>query len=383
MQGRPPWRVVPVAAVDLDAVAARIHRWRRISGGWGTDLAAGAQIQAAGNGSSRGSGRHKLRERRWSVRKEEAKAEGCSLSPQALWWGSRRSGGAKLQDAASKHARPSAKGGVAGRRSGGPAVRRRPATTGWAGPWRHLESLDELGHNRDVEAVELWVDNKSALALMKNPVFHEHNKYMRVIASKHETDGRVIVAEFESFLLLNTYAPNNGWKEEENSFQRRRKWDKRMLDFVQQVDKPVIWCGDLNVSHEEIDVSHPDFFISAKFNGYIPPNKEDCGQPGFTLSERWRFSNILSQGKLIDAYRYLHKEKDMDCGFSWSGHPIGKYRGKRMRIDYFIVSEKLEDRIVSCEIHGRGIEREGFYGSDHCPVSLEFSEAGPEPKSSN
>ncbi|KAL5206805.1 hypothetical protein ABZP36_035014 [Zizania latifolia] len=202
-------------------------------------------------------------------------------------------------------------------------------------------------------------------------------------SSKHETDGRVIVAEFESFLLLNTYAPNNGWKEEENSFQRRRKWDKRMLEFVQQVDKPVIWCGDLNVSHEEIDVSHPDFFISAKLNGYIPPNKEDCGQPGFTLSERRRFSNILSQGKLVDAYRYLHKEKDMDCGFSWSGHPIGKYRGKRMRIDYFIVSEKLEDRIVSCEIHGRGKEREGFYGSDHCPVSLEFSEAGPEPKSSN
>uniref|UniRef100_A0ACD5TK52 Uncharacterized protein n=1 Tax=Avena sativa TaxID=4498 RepID=A0ACD5TK52_AVESA len=66
-------------------------------------------------------------------------------------------------------------------------------------------------------------------------------------SSKHEADGRVIIVEFESFLLLNTYAPNNGWKEEENSFQRRRKWDKRMLEFVQQVGKPLIWCGDLNV----------------------------------------------------------------------------------------------------------------------------------------
>ncbi|TVU51700.1 hypothetical protein EJB05_03141 [Eragrostis curvula] len=205
-------------------------------------------------------------------------------------------------------------------------------------------------------------------------------------SSKHESDGRVIIAEFESFLLLNTYAPNNGWKEEENSFQRRRKWDKRMLEFVQQVDKPLIWCGDLNVSHEEIDVSHPDFFSSAKMNGYTPPNKEDCGQPGFTPSERRRFGNILSQGKLIDAYRHLHKEKDMDCGFSWSGHPIGKYRGKRMRIDYFIVSEQLKDRIVSCEMHGRGIELEGFYGSDHCPVSLELSKTEaelPEPKASS
>lgn len=194
-------------------------------------------------------------------------------------------------------------------------------------------------------------------------------------SSKHETDGRVIIAEFESFLLLNTYAPNNGWKEE-NSFQRRRKWDKRMLEFVQRVDKPLIWCGDLNVSHEEIDVSHPDFFSSAKLNGYIPPNKEDCGQPGFTVAERQRFGNILSQGKLVDAYRNLHKDKDIDGGFSWSGHPIGKYRGKRMRIDYFIVSEQLKDRIISCEMHGRGIELDGFYGSDHCPVSLELSKAG-------
>ncbi|KAL0535334.1 hypothetical protein IC582_029663 [Cucumis melo] len=202
------------------------------------------------------------------------------------------------------------------------------------------------------------------------------------IASKHEVDGRVILAEFETFRLLNTYSPNNGWKEEEKSFKRRRKWDKRMLEFViQSSDKPLIWCGDLNVSHEEIDVSHPDFFSAAKLNGYIPPNKEDCGQPGFTLAERNRFNAILKEGKLIDAYRYLHKEKDMERGFSWSGHPIGKYRGKRMRIDYFIVSESLVGRIVSCEMHGQGIELKGFYGSDHCPVSLELSEASSCPES--
>ncbi|KAJ8752002.1 hypothetical protein K2173_001028 [Erythroxylum novogranatense] len=197
-------------------------------------------------------------------------------------------------------------------------------------------------------------------------------------ASKHEPDGRVILAEFETFRLLNTYAPNNGWKEEENSFQRRRKWDKRMLEFVvQPSEKPLIWCGDLNVSHEEIDVSHPEFFSAAKLNGYVPPNKEDCGQPGFTLGERKRFGAILREGKLIDAYRHLHTEKDMERGFSWSGHPIGKYRGKRMRIDYFIVSEKFEERIVVCEMHGRGIELDGFYGSDHCPVFLELSPSFP------
>ncbi|KAL2482670.1 DNA-(apurinic or apyrimidinic site) lyase [Forsythia ovata] len=196
--------------------------------------------------------------------------------------------------------------------------------------------------------------------------------------SKHEPDGRVILAEFESFRLLNTYAPNNGWKEEESSFQRRRKWDKRMLEFVLRTcDKPLVWCGDINVSHQDIDVSHPEFFSAAMLNGYVPPNKEDCGQPGFTLSERKRFGTILKEGKLVDAYRYMHKDKDMQCGFSWSGNPIGKYRGKRMRIDYFIVSEKLKDRILACEIHGQGIELEGFYGSDHCPVTLELSDESP------
>lgn len=70
------------------------------------------------------------------------------------------------------------------------------------------------------------------------------------IGSKHEPDGRAILAEFESFRLLNTYVPNNGWKEEESSFQRRRKWDKRVLEFVHRTsDKPLIWCGDLNVRY--------------------------------------------------------------------------------------------------------------------------------------
>lgn len=68
------------------------------------------------------------------------------------------------------------------------------------------------------------------------------------IVSKHEPDGRVIIAEFESFRIMNTYVPNNGWKDEETSFQRRRKWDKRMKEFIlQSTDKPLIWCGDLNV----------------------------------------------------------------------------------------------------------------------------------------
>ncbi|KAK0587936.1 hypothetical protein LWI29_031551 [Acer saccharum] len=156
---------------------------------------------------------------------------------------------------------------------------------------------------------------------------------------------------------------------------------KKYLQPKKCSEKPLIWCGDLNVSHEEIDVSHPDFFSAAKLNGYIPPKRGDCGQPGFTLAERKRFGALLKEGRLLDAYRFLNKEKDMDYGFSWSGNPIGNYRDKRMRIDYFVVSEELKDRIAACEMRGRGIELEGFYGSDHYPVSFELSpQATPDSK---
>ncbi|KAI8027637.1 DNA-(apurinic or apyrimidinic site) lyase [Camellia lanceoleosa] len=75
----------------------------------------------------------------------------------------------------------------------------------------------------------------------------------------------------------------------------------------------------------------------------------------FVIRSKWCVE-VKHWGKLVDAYRFLHKEKDMERGFSWSGNPVGKYRGKRMRIDYFVASEKLKDRIVACEMHGQGIE---------------------------
>ncbi|XP_024364248.1 DNA-(apurinic or apyrimidinic site) endonuclease [Physcomitrium patens] len=196
---------------------------------------------------------------------------------------------------------------------------------------------------------------------------------------KHEADGRVILAEFHSFRLLNTYVPNNSWKDDDNGFARRRAWDARMIEFLKRPHKkPLIWCGDLNVSNEVIDVSHPDFFSNAKLQGYTPPNAEDIGQPGFTLGERQRFAECLSKGDLVDTYRHLHKQQDFDAGFTWSGNPVGKYRGKRMRIDYFLLSRKLLDRLVSSDIHGQGIEQEGFCGSDHCPITMEIRTATKE-----
>ncbi|RYR19005.1 hypothetical protein Ahy_B03g063660 isoform B [Arachis hypogaea] len=93
-------------------------------------------------------------------------------------------------------------------------------------------------------------DLDSSLILLINGAWAKAKESM-LPASKHEPDGRVILVEFKTVRLLNTYVPNNGWKEEPNSFQRRRKWDKRILEFVtQNSDKPFIWCGDLNVRFE-------------------------------------------------------------------------------------------------------------------------------------
>ncbi|CAM6083867.1 unnamed protein product [Calypogeia fissa] len=202
---------------------------------------------------------------------------------------------------------------------------------------------------------------------------------MSAAPGAHESDGRVIIAEFKTFRLLNTYVPNNGWKDEELGFKRRRQWDKRVFNFVTQpCKKPIIWCGDLNVSHQDVDVTDPEFFRNAKQKGYIPPNKEDIGQPGFTPAERQRFSKVLADGDLVDSYRWLHKGQEFDSGFTWSGNPVGMYRGKRMRIDYFLIPRQLVGRLLRSDILGSGIELEGFCGSDHSPITLELTKCSKD-----
>ncbi|KAI3936055.1 hypothetical protein MKW92_015773 [Papaver armeniacum] len=230
---------------------------------------------------------------------------------------------------------------------------RMPAAASKGGPKIQGEVKDDTNSSRE--------EKQTLMRALSSPLFRNYQVWWSLADSKYAGTALIVKKCCQpkkvTFSLdqtvfpkvLNTYVPNNGWKDEENSFQRRRKWDKRVLEFVlRSSDKPLIWCGDLNVSHEELD---------------------DCGQPGFTLNERKRFSTILSEGKLVDAYRSLHEEKDMDSGFSWSGNPIGRYRGKRMRIDYFLVSEPLKDRILFVFDLSAG-----FFGSDHCPVTLELSQ---------
>ena len=213
-----------------------------------------------------------------------------------------------------------------------------------------------------------WKYAGTCLLLKKK--FHADVRYSLRRNAPPEQEGRVVVAEFPTFVLLNTYVPNNGWTEE--TFHRRRKWDATMMEFLQGLDKPLVWMGDLNVAHTDADVSHPELFRTAVSEKDVPrPLEEDRGQPGFTPAEQARFSALLRHGSLVDAYRKLHPTPTPE-GYTWRGSPpsYARFYGKGMRIDYALVSERLFPRVRSVRIVGRGAERHGFMGSDHCPVVL-------------
>ena len=221
-------------------------------------------------------------------------------------------------------------------------------------------------------------------------------------------EGRVLLLEFRSFVLLNTYAQNNGWTRE--SFAKRRRWDAEVDAFLagdtagatprprfdsdsasSRGFKPLIWTGDLNVCHREIDVTHPRFFATQKPDGRKgkpppspPADPGDVGQPGFTPNERARFERLVTAHALVDAYRRC--VGDVKDAMTWMGHPgvvaVGKYRGMGMRLDYFLVENELADRVDVCEqaTDGMGLaamaERpaSAFFGSDHCAVYLRLKD---------
>ena len=166
---------------------------------------------------------------------------------------------------------------------------------------------------------------------------------------KHDKEGRVITLEFENFILVNCYTPNA--QRELTRLEYRVEWEKDFRNYLKNLDKkkPVILCGDLNVAHNEIDLKNP---------------KTNIGNAGFTIEERTEMTNLLEKG-FVDSYRYLYPDKQE---FSWWSY-MRNSREKNIgwRIDYFIVSEKIKDKIEDAKIHT------DIYGSDHCPVELTIS----------
>lgn len=168
---------------------------------------------------------------------------------------------------------------------------------------------------------------------------------------EHDTEGRVITLEYKTFYMVNVYTPNS--QRELTRLEYRMEWEDAFRNYLKNLDKnkPVIMCGDLNVAHEEIDLKNP---------------KQNRKSAGFTDEEREKMTQLLQNG-FIDTYRYLYPE-ETDCYTWWSYMMKAREKNIGWRIDYFIVSERLKDKIQDVKIHSQ------VMGSDHCPVELDIQE---------
>ncbi len=164
---------------------------------------------------------------------------------------------------------------------------------------------------------------------------------------EHDQEGRVITCEFPTFYLITVYVPNS--QNELRRLDYRMSWEDAFREYICRLDqeKPVVFCGDLNVAHEEIDLKNPD---------------KNHMSAGFSDEERAKFSRLLDSG-FVDSFRMLHPDARDEYSW-WSYRTKARERNVGWRIDYFVVSEKMKDRIRAAEI------RQEIFGSDHCPVEL-------------
>lgn len=165
---------------------------------------------------------------------------------------------------------------------------------------------------------------------------------------EHDHEGRVITLEMEHFYLVTVYTPNS--QDGLKRLEYRMRWEDDFQAYLQQLDKekPVVVCGDMNVAHKEIDIKNP---------------KTNRRNAGFTDEEREKFTQLLDKG-FIDTFRWLHPE---DVTYSWWSYRFhAREKNAGWRIDYFVVSQRLDNTISEAKIHTE------IMGSDHCPVELDL-----------
>lgn len=164
-----------------------------------------------------------------------------------------------------------------------------------------------------------------------------------------DTEGRLITLEFQDFFLVTCYTPNA--QRELARLDFRMAWEKNFSAYLCKLDalKPVIVCGDLNVAHQEIDLKNP---------------KSNRGSAGFSDEERGCFTKLLEQG-FIDTFRFMYPQ--VTGAYSWWSYMFkARQNNAGWRIDYFLISERLKDKLQQASIHSE------IMGSDHCPVSIEL-----------
>ncbi|MCI8545901.1 MAG: exodeoxyribonuclease III [Clostridia bacterium] len=167
---------------------------------------------------------------------------------------------------------------------------------------------------------------------------------------EHDNEGRLITLEFSKFYLVNCYTPNS--KRTLERLPYRMIWEDVLREYLQSLDKikPVIYCGDLNVAHQEIDIKNA---------------KSNVGNSGFTNEEREKMTILLNSG-FVDTFRYKYPDKE-DSYTWWSYMANVRERNIGWRIDYFIVSDRIKENIEDAKIHPE------IFGSDHCPVELKIN----------
>ncbi|MDY6012079.1 exodeoxyribonuclease III [Clostridium sp.] len=164
---------------------------------------------------------------------------------------------------------------------------------------------------------------------------------------EHDNEGRVITAEFDKYYVVTVYTPNS--KEKLARIEYRMQWEDAFREFLKdlELNKPVIVCGDLNVAHNEIDLKNP---------------KTNRKNAGFSDEERNKFNVLLNSG-FIDTFRYFYPNTENIYSW-WSYRFNARKNNAGWRIDYFLVSNALQDRLIDAKIHTE------ILGSDHCPVEL-------------
>lgn len=179
-----------------------------------------------------------------------------------------------------------------------------------------------------------------AILTKKEPI----SVHYGLIANKYDDEGRAITLEYDSFYYIACYVPNSG--EELKRLPFRMEFEKDLIVYLKSLNKPIIYAGDLNVAHNEIDLKNP---------------KSNTHNAGFTIEERNKMSELLSND-FIDSFRYLYPNK---IEYTWWSYRFNsKSKNIGWRIDYFIVSSLIKGKLIDSIIHKE------INGSDHCPIEL-------------
>lgn len=204
-------------------------------------------------------------------------------------------------------------------------------------------TLDLEGYHQYWNYAEKKGYSGTAMFTKKEPISVSYG----IGVDKHDHEGRVITAEFEDFYMVTVYTPNS--QDELKRLNYRMEWEDAFLSYLKGLEakKPVIFCGDLNVAHKEIDLKNP---------------KTNRKNAGFTDEERAKMTALQEAG-FIDTFRYFYP--DLEGVYSWWSYRFSaRAKNAGWRIDYFLVSESLKSRLQDAAIHTE------VMGSDHCPVEL-------------